>query len=304
VIANTNHRGNSTAKESIFAPPPQSVSEKWNNLSPVARIAIYASAAGVGTALIAFALWYCIKQRRRGAREAKLAETRINHERLELEQYKKAGIDPDGFVVNNTEYNAKDMKREGLASKDSYSIPNTPNSVADEKVWESKQWENAALNGGAVGAMGGMRSPAPLLGNGSQSPRVASPGPGRYDGSGYASPLNAPARVNTPGQQLVSPIRSPGPGMPPSFPPPGNPGSGGMRSFSTPDPRMRVGSPAQMGGYSAIQRTGSPAQMGPGPQRSFTGGAPYGGQPGGYRQDPGYGGNRGGYGGGGGEYWR
>src|SRR5262245_1212407 len=113
----------------------------------MARTAIYASAAGIGTAFIAFALYYCIKQRRRGAREAKLAEQRQVQDRMELEQYKKAGIDPDSFVVENTEYNAKDMQ--GLADKDSYSVPNTPGGAGAGAGGE-KAWESAALAGGAA----------------------------------------------------------------------------------------------------------------------------------------------------------
>ena len=292
--------GNSTAHDAIFAPPTQSLADKWNALSPTAHTAIYASAAGVGAAFFAFALYYCIKQRRRGAREAKLAEQRQIRERLELEEYKKAGIDPDSFVVENSEYDPKEMRKDGMVGANAYSVPSTPDGGPHEKAWEA-----AAIGGAAGGAAAsGMRSPVPLLRDGAQSPRVGNPGPAPYHDSPYGSGsnLNPQDRMRSPAP-LVSPIRTPSPGMPPSFPPPASPAN---RSFSSPHAQMRVGSPGpQMGGYSGIPRTQSPAVMG-GQQRSFTGPS-YGGNSGGYRGNGGgYGGAPRGYGGNGGNggYYR
>ena len=210
---------------------------------------------------------------------------RQEEERLELERYKMAGINPDSFAEAGVEYNAKEMAREGVSSKDAYSVPASPS--INEK-WESA----AALGAGAVGvgagaaAANGMRSPMPLLRDGAQSPRIASPGPnntrGPYAGAGY-SPVNNPhGDMRSPG--TMSPMRTASPGMPPSGPLP-NPA---QRSFSSPNAQMRVGSPGpQQGGYGGVGRVNSPGPMGaPAPQRSYTNPRPppmggYGGQSGG-----------------------
>jgi len=294
-------QGNSTAHESIFAPPPQTLADKWNGLSSGARIAIYASSAGVVTAFLGFALYYCIKQRRRGAREAKLAEQRLVSDRMELDQFKKAGIDPDSFVVANAEYNAKDMRRDGLADKDSYSVPGTPLEGVNEKSWSPIDGAGLAV----AGAAPPLRSPVG---------RVAGAGQGAFNSAGYG---RVPDRTGSPAQ-MASPIRAGPPGMPPSFPPPASPAH---RSFSSPNPHMRASPGPQMGGYQDMSRTQSPAQMArPPPQRSFTsgGGGGYRGDGGAYGDarygtgQDGYGGGQNGYGGGqngyggqrGNEYWR
>lgn len=269
---------NSTVEEAINAPPPESISDKFNNLSPTAKLAIYASAAGVGVVLLAWALFYCIRQRRRGAREAALAMKKQEEERLELERFKMAGINPDSFAEQGIEYNAKEMAREGVSSKDSYSVPASPS---------NEKWETAAaLGAGAVGggavAANGMRSPMPLLREGAQSPRVASPGPnnsrGPYAGAGYSPISNSHSDMRSPGP--MSPMRTASPGMPPPGPLPANPS---QRSFSSPNAQMRIGSPGpQQGGYGG-GRVNSPGPMAA-PQRSFTNPRPpmsgYGGQAG------------------------
>ncbi|KAK1758011.1 concanavalin A-like lectin/glucanase [Echria macrotheca] len=258
--------GNSTAKDAITAPPevPEpSVSEKFNALPPTAKTAIYASAAGVGAVILAFALFYCIRQRRRGAREAKIAEAKAEQERLELERFKKAGVDPDSFVDSATEYNAKDMRQGGMSDANSYSVPVSPNDGMNEK------WEKAAAigAGGAAGAAaaGAMRSPMPLLRDGAQSPRVTSPS---TPASGF----------NTPYTDRSTNARSPGPTIPNigAVPPPmGAAANPAMRSFSTPNPNMRASPGPQQPGFGGA-RTNSPAPMvpmaTPQPQRSFTSG--------------------------------
>ncbi|KAK3372617.1 concanavalin A-like lectin/glucanase domain-containing protein [Podospora didyma] len=266
-------QGNSTVKAAITAPPEEpspSISDKWNGLSPTAKTAIYASAAGVGALILGWALFYCIRQRRRGAREARLAEARAQEERAELERFKKSGVDPDSFAHTETEYNAKDMRRDGLSDSNSYSVPTTP---------MNEKWETAAAVGAGAGAgaaaAGAMRSPMPLLRNGSQSPRVTSPGSAH-------SPFNAPysdraanmspasfanPRDNTrsPVTPLVN-IRSPAPGM---GGPPNQFSQQANRSFSSPTAQMRVASPGAQ--QPSLPRMTSPAPMAaPQPQRSFT----------------------------------
>lgn len=305
--------GNSTSNEAIHAPPELSTTEKFNNLPQPARIAIYASAAGLGVALFAFGLIYCIRQRRRGAREAKLADERNARERMELDQLRAKGLDPDSFADPGAgaEYNANEMRNEGRDGKGGYSVPSSP---ANEKAWGA-----AALGAGAAGGVAsGMRSPMPLLHSGAQSPRVASPGPpsaGPYGGGMHGNGMDrmlSPA----PGQTapLISPMRTPSPGGPPSFPPPASPGA---RSFSSPNPAPgRMASPGP--GYGGdMQRMHSPGPMGgpmggpPAPQRSFTnvsgfgpGPQSFGGSQGYGGPQQGYGGQQQGYGGGQDPYWR
>lgn len=255
-------QGNSSALQTITAPPevpPPTIAERWEALAPGAKIAIYASSAGVVAAFLGFMLYYCIKQRRRGAREAKLAEERQRQERLELEQFKKAGVDPDSFAVETPEYRVDGNKDE---------LYKPPVASPTEKP----------LPGGINPAMGApvaaMRSPVPFLGEGAQSPRVGSPGPamGQYkDGFDRRSPGPMSPAMHSPAHG--------GPAMNPAF-----------RSFTSPNPQMRQGSPApSLGGYGNAPRTQSPAPTGP--QRSFTAdpyrnNAGYGGQ-----QDGGYGAN-------------
>ncbi|GAB1312518.1 hypothetical protein MFIFM68171_02728 [Madurella fahalii] len=274
--------GNSTIKEVLNAPPEKTLAEKWNELPNGAKIAVYASAAGVGAALIAVGLLYCIRQRRRGAREARAAEARAEAERLELERFKKAGVDPDSFVTNATEYNAKDMRDNSLGDNNSYSVPASP-VVAASPLGEKWDSASAAM---AAGMAGGMRSPMPLLHDGAQSPRVASPGPG----SGMYS--DRAANTRSPAPSMVSPTQQ-------------YAQQSAHRSFTSPNPQMRMGSPApSQHDFGAMNRAASPAQLAhPQPQRSFTSDgysgqdAGHGGQDAGYRnggsQD--YWGNGGGY---------
>ncbi|KAK3331454.1 glycoside hydrolase family 16 protein [Apodospora peruviana] len=273
--------GNSTVKEVVNAVPEKSVSEKFNELPSTSKIAIYASAAGVGGVLIIFALFYCIRQRRRGSREAKIAEAKFQAERLELDRFKKAGIDPDSFADAATEYNAKEMRNEGFADKDSYSVPNSASATPTALTGGGKEkWETAAAIGAGAGAgaaaAGAMRSPVPLLRDGAQSPRSPD------HSAGFAAPYSdraANTRSPAPSmhqQSMRSPppmmdMRSPSPaGVPPQqhgsyFPPQQHP----TRSFTNPNPQMRMGSPGPMQHPQAQQPAGFGMAL-PQPQRSFT----------------------------------
>ncbi|KAK4041488.1 concanavalin A-like lectin/glucanase domain-containing protein [Parachaetomium inaequale] len=264
--------GNSTVKEIINAPPDKTLAEKWNDLPNGAKIGIYAGAAGFVGLLLFTGLFYCIRQRRRGAREAKAAEARAEAERLELERFRKAGVDPDSFASDSQahEYNAKDMRRDGFTDEDSYSVPGSPNLKATTPASPlDHRYDSAAAAalavgvgaGGAAAAAGGMRSPVspvpmrspvPLLRDGAQSPRVASPGPGRGPGQGIPAQAYA---------------------QPPN------------RSYTSPGAQMRMGSPG-------------PQQLAhPQPQRSFTtdayGDRVQGGYGGYHEQDQGHGGGNG-----------
>ncbi|CAK7204818.1 hypothetical protein SEUCBS139899_007580 [Sporothrix eucalyptigena] len=250
--------GNSTAVETINAKPAETLADKWNNLSPVAHIAVYASAGGVGAIIAAVGLYYCIKQRKRGREENRLYEQRLAAERLELEQFKKAGINPDS--LNNesgADYNARDMAKDGTASEAGYNVPRTPDSIADEK---ERAWGAAALGSAAgVAAASAIRSPTSDRGFGPnpQSPRYDT----RFD-SNNSDRMHSPAPP-------VSPMHSPIPGLPTPVSPAYGPGSTAHRSFSAPNAQMRASpGPGNMAG--GIVRTQSPAFVAPTPQRSFT----------------------------------
>ncbi|KAH8886383.1 concanavalin A-like lectin/glucanase [Thozetella sp. PMI_491] len=293
--------GNSTTKEAINAVPDPTLADKWNALPSGAKTAVYAAAGGVGALIVGAAAFYCIRQRRRGAAEAKLAEQKADEERRELEAFHKAGINPDSFREDATEYNAKEMARDGMNQGNSYSIPNSP---------AGHPAGAAALGVGAgAAAMSGARSPMPLLGNGQTSPRsphetpfsdhppVSRDGPfsDRHTASRDGSFDRVPASRDGPfadrhtasrdgsfvdrSMHNASPagsLRSPPPLANPMM---RNPSPGHQqRSFTAPNGPMRVGSPGPgQGGYD-MQRMASPGPMGH-PQRSFTSGG-YGPQPG------------------------
>ncbi|KIM99579.1 glycoside hydrolase family 16 protein [Oidiodendron maius Zn] len=75
--------GNSTIKDTLNAPPPLTLAQKWNNLSSGTKIAIYASAGGGGALLFAALLFVCIRQRRKGRQERDAYNAKIEAEREE-----------------------------------------------------------------------------------------------------------------------------------------------------------------------------------------------------------------------------
>ncbi|TIC89501.1 putative extracellular glycosidase [Colletotrichum higginsianum] len=192
--------GNSTVKEALLAEPSKSVSEKFNELNPTAKTAVYAGGVGVGCALIAFGLWYFIRQRRRGAAESKLAAQRAENERLELEGFHKRGVDPDSFAGSTgTEYNAAEFSKNGMVQENTYSVPATQ---------EKNVWDAAPMAAGAAGAGAAV---------------------------GMAAYSDSP---NGRGQ-VLSPLRTQSPGMPPSGPLPMAPSRsashGGYSRLGSPD---------------------------------------------------------------------
>ncbi|CAK7228534.1 hypothetical protein SBRCBS47491_006937 [Sporothrix bragantina] len=259
--------GNSTAVDTINAKPAETLADKWNNLSPVAHIAVYASAGGVGAIIAAVGLYYCIKQRKRGREENRLYEQRLASERLELEQFKKAGINPDSLQhESGADYNAREMNN---------LPPPTPDSIADEK---ERAWGAAALGGGvAAGAAGGVAAASamrsPTYGSQQHSPTNdrgfnsnSNPHSPSYD-SRFDS--NNSDRMHSPAPP-VSPMHSPIPGLPTPLSPTYGPGSHTSRSFSAPNAQMRASPGPQQGMGGGIMRTQSPAFAAPTPQRSYT----------------------------------
>ncbi|OLN96632.1 putative extracellular glycosidase [Colletotrichum chlorophyti] len=252
--------GNSTVKEALLAEPSKSVSEKFDALNPTAKTAVYASSVGVGCALIAFGLWYFIRQRKRGAAEAELAAKRAEEERLELEGFHKRGVDPDSFAgATGTEYNAQEFSKNGMVQENTYNVPATQ----EKTVWDAAP---VAAGAGAVGvgAAAGMHS--------------------------YSDSPNGQG-------QVVSPLRTQSPGMPPSGPLPIAPSRSASRGGYT-----QIGSPDGSGMHSPPPPMSPPSQgytdHGFGNQQSFNNGG-YGGANQGYWDNNGsQGGYQGGYQGG------
>lgn len=266
--------GNSTAKEVIEAPPkvPEpSISEKFEALPSTSKTAIYASAGGVGAILVAALLFYCIRQRRRGSREAKLAEAKAEEERRELEAFRQAGINPDSLTGQATEYNAKEMRRDGLTNGDSYSVPSSPANANDEK------WQRAAAIGGGAAAgaaaAGAMRSPMPLLQSGAQSPRVGTPvtPANPFNDPPYSDrPSTSHSAASIPSINHAAPMPSPmGVGASRQYQP-------GPRSFSSPNAQMRSSPGPQQPQFGGPQRTHSPSPIQQMPPRSHTASPGYG----------------------------
>jgi hypothetical protein len=99
--------GKAKSVEIIERPPPEpekTMKEKFQALTPTAKIAIAAGAVGLVALLVGAFAFYFFRQRRRGAREAALAAERAEAERLEMEGFKARGVDPDGFTDNAPEY--------------------------------------------------------------------------------------------------------------------------------------------------------------------------------------------------------
>ena len=189
--------GNSTAKTALLtkAKTSESIAQKWNNLSSTAKIAIYASGAGVGALIAAVGLYYCIRQRRRGAEENRLYEERMAQERMELNQLRKDGINPDSLAATGAEYNARDMTKDGMASSNAYNIPpGTPDSVAEEKerAWAAAAGTGFAAAGATAAAQHNGYNNVPLnspLSSPHLQQRGASPGP-LSPHSGPVSPVS------------------------------------------------------------------------------------------------------------------
>ena len=267
-------RGNSTAVDTINEKPEKSLNDKFNDLPQAAKISIYAGGAAVAAIFVAGLIFYCIRQRRRGSEEARMALQRAEAERMELNRLQKSGIDPDSFTEHGAEYNARDMKSGGMTDGNSYNI----NSSATPLLDNDKAWGAAAAAGAGAG-----------VGAAAMRSHTQSPGPNPFDNRGpgspnslshdrYASPPPAGPMMRSPG--------SPGPQQPygsqrmQQSPAPG-PMSPSARSFSGNQGygvnRMQSPGPAPM----------SPVPMSPGP-RNFTGGQGYSDQ--GYG-DQGYGNN-------------
>ncbi|ROV87271.1 hypothetical protein VSDG_09883 [Cytospora chrysosperma] len=88
---------NSTAAKAVNAVPEKSVSEKFAELPSGAKVAVYACSAAAAAGLVGYSAFFCFRQRKRGQQEAAMAAQVADEERVEMERYQAAGVNPDGF---------------------------------------------------------------------------------------------------------------------------------------------------------------------------------------------------------------
>lgn len=82
-------RGISSVAVAIHAPPPLTLTQRWNNLSSAVQITIICVIAGVVALLFGLFVFYCIRQRRAGKRERAAADAAWDQEQAELLEYKR-----------------------------------------------------------------------------------------------------------------------------------------------------------------------------------------------------------------------
>ncbi|KAK8852084.1 concanavalin A-like lectin/glucanase domain-containing protein [Apiospora arundinis] len=187
---------NSTALENINKPPPEpekSVGEKWDALPSSTKSGVYAAAGGVASLAIIALLVYYFRQRSRGQKEAAAYAAKQEAERLELEQFRKEGRNPDALDYEGTEYNPRAMGAGPNFS--SYSaVPNNhdrSNSLGSMEVPEkaAAAWDPTSSGGGAA-PTGHM----PLLQHDQDMPQRSN----TYNGGAPQAPSSyEPARSNT-----------------------------------------------------------------------------------------------------------
>jgi hypothetical protein len=247
-------RGNSTAYEIIHQVPEQSTSQKFEDLPLGARIAIFAGSGVVGALIIGGAIFYCIKQRRRGAEEARLAMQRADNERVEMAGFKRDGIDPDGFAERAPSYHAG-MKKQSVYGSNAYNALESTTSL-DEK-WGGSSAVGASAAGATAGSMRSVSNPYanPFEQGDMPSPRLGSPASASYhDSRGPGSPRSQRSYGNgTPPPPGMQPIRTPSPGMH---------GQGGMQS-----PQPLYSPSHHSDRNSTYSRLGSPGPQAYGAQR-------------------------------------
>lgn len=129
------HRGNSTAVENINREPEKSLSEKWDELPSGKKSGVYIGAAAVGAILFGALLFYYIKQRRQGAREASMAVHESERERMEMDRYRKSR-GPDDLAFDGADASGVGK---GPSVNVGYAIPDSPpgsSAGPPEKTWD------------------------------------------------------------------------------------------------------------------------------------------------------------------------
>ncbi|EGX90969.1 cell wall glucanase, putative [Cordyceps militaris CM01] len=285
--------GNSTAYNTINKPPASSPIDGWKNLSPTAKIGIYSAIGAVSALAIGTLLYYYIRQRRLGAAEARLADEKSDAERMELEQFRKNGVNPDGFREHGQE----------IGEKGAYLAPNDTSGNPFQHPDDSRPGSRnpSVPNLALAGAAGAFAGGAMAAGH---APSHAAPGTPTSPRSGYNSPGAAhagfdfgvppsprqvsrsqsdmipPRAPQTPVDQMRSatadPYRLGSPGPPQAYglnrmqSPMGQPGQNGFSTRQSPGPMQ--------------QQYGQLRSQSPGPGYSGGNYPAYRGQPGGGSQ--------------------
>ncbi|OAQ96018.1 hypothetical protein LLEC1_07906 [Akanthomyces lecanii] len=232
--------GNSTAYENLNKPPPKSVADGWKSLSPGAKIGIYSGIGAVSALAIGTLLYYYCRQRRLGAAEAKLADEKAEAERVELAQFRKDGVNPDGFREYGYEYGEKsaNMSTPGTAGNP-HAVPRTPTSPPSASAgysgFDFGVPPSAASAGFANNSQGQIspgqsdmmhpqqsQSPINQMRSATADPyRLGSPGPQQaYGMNRMQSPMGQPGQASYDARQSPGPTQqygqqrtqSPGPG--------------------------------------------------------------------------------------------
>lgn len=107
--------GNSTAAKYIWE--PHGVKAHWNALPKAAQIAIIAGVLGVAALLFLLMVFCCIKQRRAGRREKKIADAEFEKGAAELMDYRrKAAAGAYGLTSNVVSSHRAESIRSGQPS--------------------------------------------------------------------------------------------------------------------------------------------------------------------------------------------
>lgn len=94
--------GNSTIAKELNAPPPMTASQRWDKLSPGAKIGVGSAVGAASLALVALAALYCVRQRRVGSKERAVADREFERETSELMAYRQK-MAKGGFAVSSRE---------------------------------------------------------------------------------------------------------------------------------------------------------------------------------------------------------
>ena len=118
--------GKSTAATEIEEDdkPSESLGEKWSKLSPTTRIIILVCIGLVVAVLLGLGTFYCWRQRREGAAQARAEAKAYEEERLELERFRQAIANADGHRRGGPDNNFMSDKMT-ISSRDDTSPPPT-----------------------------------------------------------------------------------------------------------------------------------------------------------------------------------
>ncbi|KAL8708928.1 MAG: hypothetical protein Q9220_006260 [cf. Caloplaca sp. 1 TL-2023] len=94
--------GNSTIEAELNKPPPLTPEQRWNKLSPGAKIGVGSAVGASCLALLAVTAVYCVRQRKAGFRERAIADAQFGKESRELMAYRMQ-MSKGGFGISSRE---------------------------------------------------------------------------------------------------------------------------------------------------------------------------------------------------------